>query len=318
MTGGPKRHEDSIEHANLAGGNCRGLVAVVDRSAPVGGRGRRLAHVALRCGSNCGDGRRIIRKAIHLVLFSFCLISIAELRGEETFSVSDGKTEAAVDAKGNLVTLKNLATGRNFAGGEALWRLYYDKKDGQLENQLTSGDCSAKVGKTDNSLVLKYDRFVDRGTPLAFELVLTITIEDGLVRFASEVKNGQPHTIIRELQYPLVRNTRLPDDFKLLTTRHGGQLFPNPRGYVNAAGNRTSYAAPAQFFRDTSLRYPGATASNCFAFTGEKEGLYFGSHDNSFQDTIHGLRIYPGHGPASSMGEERLHNPFFRGSGCGS
>ena len=111
--------------------------------------------------------------------------------------------------------------------------------------------------------VVYRDRFVDRGIPLAFELELTITIEDGLVRFACEVSNDQPHTIIRELQYPLVGDIQLPDDFKLLTTHHGGQLWPNAKRYVYAAGNRTSYAAPAQFFRDTSVRYPGSTASNC-------------------------------------------------------
>ncbi len=235
-----------------------------------------------------------MRNTICAALCSFCLIFVAELRGEETFTISDGKTSVAVDAGGHLVTLKNLTTGWNFAGGESLWRLYYDQKDGQLENQLTSGECSTNVGKKGNALVVTCDRFIDRGTPLAFQLVLRITLEDGLVRFASEVKNDQPHTIIRELQYPLVGNIELTEDAKLLTTRHGGQLFPNPKRYINAVGNRTSYAAPAQFFRDASLRYPGATASNCFALIGKDEGLYFGSHDNSFQMTIHGLRIYPG------------------------
>lgn len=232
-------------------------------------------------------------KTICVVVVSFCLISIADTRGAEVFSIRDGKTEVAVDASGKLVTLKNLATGRNFAGGEPLWRLYYDQKDGQLENELTSDNSSAKVAKADNAIVLTFDRFADRGTRLAFELALTITIEDGAVRFASEVKNGQPHTIIRELQYPLIGNIQLPVDFKLLTTHHGGQLWPNVKNHVNAVGNNTSYAAPAQFFRDASIRYPGSTASNCFALIGAGEGLYFGSHDTTFQNTIHGLRMYP-------------------------
>jgi hypothetical protein len=34
-------------------------------------------------------------------------------------------------------------------------------------------------------------------------------------------------------------------------------------------------------------------AANCFAFTGDTQGLYFGSHDTTFQDTWHGLRLYP-------------------------
>lgn len=234
-----------------------------------------------------------MKNTVCVTLISLCLIANGQLRGEERLSIRDGKTEAAVDAGGNLVTLKNLETGRNFAGGEPLWRLYYDKKDGQLENELTSGDCSVRVSKTDGAIVLRCDGFVDRGTPLDFQLELTIRLEDGLVRFASEVRNNQPHTIIRELQYPLIGDVRFPDDFTLLTTHHGGQLWPNVKKYVNSVGNRTSYAAPAQFFRDASLVYPGATASNCFALTGENEGVYFGSHDNTFQCTIHGVRVYP-------------------------
>ena len=234
-----------------------------------------------------------MKNMICAALVALLLIASAEVLGDEPFSIRDSKTEVAVDANGNLVTLKNLETERNYAGGEPLWRLYYDKKDGQLENQLTSRDCSITVAKGDGAIVLSCDRFVDRGTALAFQLKLTITLEDGLVRFASEVGNDQPHTIIRELQYPLIGNVQVPEDFKRLTTCHGGRLWPNVKSYVNAIGNGTSYAAPAQFFRDASDRYPGATASNCFALIGENEGLYFGSHDDTFQYTIHGLRMYP-------------------------
>jgi hypothetical protein len=45
---------------------------------------------------------------------------------------------------------------------------------------------------------------------------------------------------------------------------------------------------------DTKFGDAGASlASNCFAFIGDKEGLYFGSHDETFQATGHGLRLYP-------------------------
>ncbi len=265
-------------------------------------------------------------------------------RSVRTFIISDDRTEAAIDEFGRLVSLKNRQTGTDYAGGESLWRLYYDKNTGELENQLTEKNCRTTVSKRKQSetdpnagakktsntaktakefssvsgneraknsvsgpsgqkgsgairipeaIVIHLDHFKDRGKDLKFELELTITIQDGFIRFASKLKNNEPHTIIRELQYPLIGDLQIPKDIQLLTTTCGGQLFPNPVGYINGVGNRTSYAAPAQFFRDASVRYPGATASNCFVLTGEKEGLYFGSHDYSFQDTIHGLRVYP-------------------------
>ena len=50
---------------------------------------------------------------------------------------------------------------------------------------------------------------------------------------------------------------------------------------------------PAQKFRQYDLQYPRNAAANCFAFVGERDGLYFGSHDTSLQQTWHGLRVYP-------------------------
>ena len=72
---------------------------------------------------------------------------------------------------------------------------------------------------------------------------------------------------------------------------------------------------------------PGAVFTGDTLFAGSVGRTDFpgGNHQQLIQGVIRkifplgdGLRIYPGHGPASSMGEERLHNPFFLGSGFGS
>lgn len=56
----------------------------------------------------------------------------------------------------------------------------------------------------------------------------------------------------------------------------------------------------------------GCMASNCFAYVGDGEGLYFGSHDTTFQDTNHGLRLYP-----DAEGEfTRLESGFYKFPHC--
>ena len=49
--------------------------------------------------------------------------------------------EVSVDAEGNLVSLKNLTTGHNYATGGYLWRMYYDTH-GEREIEILGSDSS--------------------------------------------------------------------------------------------------------------------------------------------------------------------------------
>jgi len=211
----------------------------------------------------------------------------------QPYTLNDDQVAVALDSKGNLTSLKNLQTGQEYASGKPLWRLYFDRKNGEKEIEVLATDNAPEITEAGNRIRLCYDSLKVRGGDLSMRLILTVWLENGAVRFGSEVMNDEPHTIIRELHYPLVGGCPLPSDYKLLTTMLGGQLFPNPIQRIVNLGNRPPYYGPSQFFRQISLKYPSHTVANCFAFVGDKEGLYFGSHDSTFQDTWHGLRVYP-------------------------
>ncbi len=211
----------------------------------------------------------------------------------QTLTLKDGDVEIAVDAKGNLTSLKNARTGHEYAAGLPLWRLYFDRKDGEKEIPVLGAENVPEVKQEGGWIVLRYGALKSRGTELKMRLTLTVRIEDGLVRFGSEVANDEPHTVIRELHYPLVGDCRLDAGDKLLTTFAGGQLFADPVKRIAAVGNNPPYMAPSQYYRQMDLKYPSHTWGNCFAFVGARQGLYLGSHDPTFQDTWHGLRVYP-------------------------
>lgn len=211
----------------------------------------------------------------------------------QTFVLKDGGVEVAVDAKGSLTSLKNARTGREYAAGRPLWRLYFDRKDGEKEIEVLAKDNVPEVKQEGGRIVLRYGSLKARGAELKMRLTLTIRSEEGLVRFGSEVANDEPQTVIRELHYPLAGGCRLEPGDKLLTTFAGGQLFADPVKRIVAVGNNPPYMAPSQYYRQMDLKYPSYTWANCFAFVGEAQGLYFGSHDTTFQDTWHGLRVYP-------------------------
>ena len=208
-------------------------------------------------------------------------------------TLEDSGVTVAVDSQGNLVTLSNRATGHNYASGKPLWRLYYDRSN-RKDNEIVATAQTPSVKREGNAIVIEYAELHGKLETIQVRLKLTISLEGGQVRFASSLTNGEPHSIVRELQYPLVGNCQLPAGGKLLTTWWGGQLYDDPKAQIRAANaGYPPYYPPSQFFLQMDQVYPRGLAANCFGLVGSKEGLYVGSHDASFQDTGHGLRLYP-------------------------
>ena len=201
------------------------------------------------------------------------------------------KVEVVVDKKGNLVALTNLSTGHNYASGGLLWRLYYDTRDEQ-EIEVVGNEQSPKIVSDGKSIVITYDKLAVRGAKVDIALQLTLTLEGENVRFASAVKNGVDHSVVRELHYPLVHNAQLPTDHDLILSQNGGRFLGKPVEAIIARSNRIPYRTPAQVFRQLDCLYGAAASMNCYILAGEKQGLYVGSHDPMIQDTWHGLRVY--------------------------
>ena len=210
------------------------------------------------------------------------------------------RTKVEVDADGRL---RKLAfNGRNYAGGQTLWRLYYNTLE-QKEIEVSGADEKPEIAVQADTVFLRYDRVGGKD----FTLCLKIWTEGTLVRFGATLENHEPHTVIRELQYPLVGHLQLPDDYRLLTTHTGGQIFDDPVWKISNVDVRPLYMTPAQKFRQYDLQYPRNAASNCFAFVGTESGLYFGSHDPSLQQTWHGLRTYPDEGTIGHTTTDFMH-----------
>ena len=233
----------------------------------------------------------LIHRILHITL-TFLLV--ASCGAAEPGGATADQTAAPdgicidVDENGSLTVLSMGEDGYNYAGGGSLWRMYYNTPE-QKEIELTAADGTPEVRKDGDKIHIDYNGVGGK----AFNLHLTIWAENGQARFAAEVENNEPHTIIRELQYPLVGNLQIPADYKLLTTHTGGQIFDNPIKKIANVNTQALYMTPAQKFRQYDLQYPRNAASNCFAFVGPEHGLYFGSHDPSLQQTWHGLRAYP-------------------------
>ena len=230
-------------------------------------------------------------KNIRTILTMLVCLGIALSAEAKNFVLKNDKVQLSVSKKGELVELRNLTTGHNYASGGYLWRMYYDTHDEQ-EIEIIGGEQSPKVKCDGKVISLEYDKLSVRGEKVDMALRLTITIEGENVRFASELKNDLAHTVVRELQYPLVRNTQLPKDHNLILAANGGSFYENPVKTIIAKSNKIPYRTPAQIFRQLDLHYGGNASMNCFILSGEKQGLYVGSHDPLIQDTWHGLRVY--------------------------
>lgn len=231
---------------------------------------------------------KMIRK---ITVLAAAILLPAMAASSQPLTLSNENISVSVSRDGNLAGLKNLKTGQDYASGDYLWRLYYDDRS-RKEIEITGEGQHPDVSMENGAIVIKYDGLVCGDRSVDMQLCLKIRLEADKVRFESSVTNNEDDTVIRELHYPLVRGVRSPADHALYTAEGGGKLYSDPVGTVMKVGSTALYKTPAQFFRQMDLKYGAAVSLNCFGLFGEKQGLYFGSHDDSFQDTWHGIRVY--------------------------
>ena len=226
------------------------------------------------------------------LILAFLFVTAISFQGtsQNLYTLKNRNIELSLDKKGDLVSLTNLQTGHNYASGRSLWRLYFDRKNPK-DNEILASDNLPLIQQDGNQILLTYSSLKMGNEELKFKLSLKIVLEEDMVRFCSEVSNNELHTIIRELQYPLVSDCQVPPDHQLLTTETGGRLYTDPVKQILSVPY--SYMGPDQKFRLMRVKYPAGVSSNCFALVGKAQGIYFGSHDPTFQDTWHGLRVYP-------------------------
>ena len=261
--------------------------------------------------------KKLIHKLLHFtpcfVILTACNTAHDKPLQTEAFInqasiVQDGICIGVSYEDGSLQFLSSSIDGHNYAGCQPLWRLYYNTAE-QKEIELTAADGTPEVTMAGDTIHIDYHEIGSR----KINLHLRVWGEKGQARFGATVENNEPHTIIRELQYPLVGGLRLPESYRLLTTHTGGQVFDDPVKKIADVDVRSLYMTPAQKFRQYNLQYPRNAASNCFAFIGEEDGLYFGSHDTSLQQTWHGLRAYPDGETGHTTGDfKNLEAGFYR------
>ena len=193
------------------------------------------------------------------------LLSALMAAGVSAATLENEKVRVEIGARGELASLVCKATGHDWAGGAPLWRLYLeDPRGGHEEKEVPvlGAEQAPQLTADGSKIVLDYPTLVCRGKPFDASLRLTVTLEpNGLVRFASELSNREAHTCIRELQYPLVGDCRLPKDAELLTTFLGGERFRDPVGKIAREGNEPPYFGRTWEFRQVDCKYPSHTVA---------------------------------------------------------
>ncbi len=199
-----------------------------------------------------------------------------------------------VDAAGRLQRLVCKPTGHDYASGGPLWRLYYERGERRQET-VAATDVLARIEHDGDTIRLQYDALptlLDGTPPIA--MTLRLWLEGDELHADAEICNHTADVLIKELQFPLVGGLNLRPDQALIHTAYGGCRHPDPRRFIRDRYPPTHHWYCNEDHEGLQVQhvYPGSqAASNCFVFAGERQGLYFGSHDATFRNTVHLWRL---------------------------
>src|SRR3989339_283153 len=102
------------------------------------------------------------------------------------YTIENDKVRFSVDNTGKLLELINKATGTNYAGGGALWRLIY--QDGiSLDEEFDSQGVIPEIRQDGKSITLTFSN--SDSLVLAFNMGITISLVGDDLRFDLNLEN---------------------------------------------------------------------------------------------------------------------------------
>lgn len=234
-------------------------------------------------------------------------------------TLENNQVRLSVDEDGNLTELRNKATGRQYAGGGPLWRLYFERGD-QKDREILSAP-RPEIRCSGQGMELVYRSVLYQGGRMDIGVVVSVRLDGESTRWSIALKNAAD-VILRECQFPLVQGLDVGRDHALIWSNRGGQRLDDVRAAIKR--HFTHYIASDHVFLHMDETYPGAAAMNCYAFCAEAEGLYCGCHDASFEQTCHLFRLYGdalecgfARYPGLKQGESRKLGEFVLSPYCG-
>ena len=204
------------------------------------------------------------------------------------YMLANAALELRFGDDGRLLSFKDRSRDWNYGGGD-LWRIIYARGICK-ENQARRGCGRPVIRVVDNrEISLVYTALEGDDGPLAAALSIHAVLHDDCVAWRIALENNAPGAVIREYHFPLLGDCRLPENARLIRSSFGGQVTGNIKASIRAC--HTQYMASDERFIQLANLYPGHSSSNCYLFDCGDHGLYIGSHDPSFQNTLHLFRL---------------------------
>ena len=109
------------------------------------------------------------------IILSFFALCLAPGIASADETAGNGIVSVSVSGDGRLTSLTNLSTGHNYAGGEYLWRMYYDSPE-RKEIEISGAGQKAETSLRNGTIEVFYPNLVSEdGSTLDISLTLRIS-----------------------------------------------------------------------------------------------------------------------------------------------
>ena len=205
----------------------------------------------------------------------------------KTFDISDGNIYIKISENGELCSLKRDGA-IDFIQANRLWDLCLENSECQEIEVYPTEKPDITLNK--NSFVLKYTRVCsDKAAVYNIAVEITGIVENSRLTLGIKITNNEPGCIIRECRFPKIKLSETAENFAWRNSQRAGTTYPKIALWKDKKlSDHPGYQGLDELFKREILHYPGKMATtNSFIIDGTDNGLYFGSHDKSFQITLH-------------------------------